>query len=298
MTAPLATQIAPLGLREILRTIVRGAYDLQKVRIEMGNRICAQFRSKLGLAPSQPEEDDKEAAKVLDRLRERYAKITDGVWRELPRLKDFKGDELISSYAELVLVHEYIKLESSEKSNFKLLEKTLESFPIYTEFLQHVSGCGPALSAIIITEFDPHKAKYPSSFWAYAGFDVGPDGRGRSKRAEHLRKVTYTDKEGKEATRNGITFNPWLKTKLYLLGTCFVKVRGHKYRDCFDHYKNRLQNHPGWVGRTKKNINDAAIRYAVKQFLIDLYKAWRALEGLEVHPPYHEAKLGLRHGQS
>jgi len=32
-------------------------------------------------------------------------------------------------------------------------------------------------------------------------------------------------------------------------------------------------------------------------FIIDLYKAWRKIEGLEVHTPYSEAKLGLKHGR-
>ena len=32
-----------------------------------------------------------------------------------------------------------------------------------------------------------------------------------------------------------------------------------------------------------------------KMFLIDLYRAWRVVESLPVHDPYHEAKLGLKH---
>jgi hypothetical protein len=33
----------------------------------------------------------------------------------------------------------------------------------------------------------------------------------------------------------------------------------------------------------------------IKRFLVDLYKAWRPLEGLPVAPEYSEAKLGLKH---
>ena len=40
-----------------------------------------------------------------------------------------------------------------------------------------------------------------------------------------------------------------------------------------------------------------AIRYMIKQFLADLYNAWRPLEGLEVAPTYAEAKLGIKHRQ-
>ena len=38
-----------------------------------------------------------------------------------------------------------------------------------------------------------------------------------------------------------------------------------------------------------------AMRPAVKTFLADLYEVWRGLEGLEVHKPYAEAKLGIVH---
>jgi hypothetical protein len=35
----------------------------------------------------------------------------------------------------------------------------------------------------------------------------------------------------------------------------------------------------------------------IKRFLVDLYKAWRPLEGLPVAPEYGEGKLGIIHGQ-
>jgi hypothetical protein len=38
-------------MKELLRTMTRSAYDLQKLRIEMGNRLCAAFKSKLGAEP-------------------------------------------------------------------------------------------------------------------------------------------------------------------------------------------------------------------------------------------------------
>ena len=35
-----------------IRMMVRGTYDLQKLRIQMGNRIVGNFKSKLGQQPS------------------------------------------------------------------------------------------------------------------------------------------------------------------------------------------------------------------------------------------------------
>ena len=38
-----------------LKTIVRGAYDIQKNRIQTGNRLVGNFKAKLGQAPSEKE---------------------------------------------------------------------------------------------------------------------------------------------------------------------------------------------------------------------------------------------------
>lgn len=64
--------------KQTLKTMVRGTYDLQKLRIEMGNRIIGNFKSKLGQAPSQKEEEiDEDAQEVLDDLRASYTKASD-----------------------------------------------------------------------------------------------------------------------------------------------------------------------------------------------------------------------------
>lgn len=285
--------------RQTLRTMVRGTYDLQKLRIEMGNRLCAAYRTRLGIEPgeSEAEEDNKEAAKVLDALRAQFKQITDGVKRELPPLSKFTPGPLISSYTELCLVAEYLELEANEEKHFRRLGTILEEFPIYTTFLKHVKGCGPAMSGVILSEFDISKARYPSSLWQYAGLGVEHDGRGTSKRKEHLVSITYTDKDGKEAQRMGIRHNNWLKTKLLgVLAGSFLRSSS-PYRVHYDNYKHRLESSTGdWSERSKLNRHRAALRYMVKMFLLDLYKAWRAVEGLPVHPPYQEAKLGHVHG--
>ena len=41
---------------EELRMLVRGAYQMQQLRVGMGNRVVATYKVKLGQAPSTPEE--------------------------------------------------------------------------------------------------------------------------------------------------------------------------------------------------------------------------------------------------
>jgi hypothetical protein len=293
--------------KQVLRAIVRSSYDLQKLRIESGNRIVAQFKSKLGGQPGKKESDtlDEEDQSLLRDLKFRFKKLTAGVAKEgLPTKRKWKGDNLITDYSEAVLISNYLTLERDEASQFRRLESVLEEFPIYEEFLKGIRGCGPAMSAVVIAEIDITKARYPSSLWAYAGLDVvvqndNSESRGRSRRKEHLREIDYTDKDGKPAKRVGITFNPFLKTKLTgVLGPCLIRAGSDPYRAVYDHYKHRLESHPKWAAKTKGHRHNASIRYMIKALLLDLYVAWRNLERLPVSAPYAEAKLGLKHRQN
>ena len=279
-----------------IKTMVRGAYDIQKLRIQMGNRIVGNFKAKLGQKPSEPETElDVEGKKILKLLRERFKKITDGV-KTFPRQATFKGDEIISDYTELCLLAQYVDLESEEARHFARLGSILRDYPIFTVFLDKVKGIGPAMAGVIVSEINISKAKYPSSLWAYAGLDVAADGQGRSRKKEHLVERDYTDKDGKPAKRVGITFNPFLKTKLIgVLASSFLRSGNEQYAKVYNDYKHRLENHEKWKERSKGHRHNAAMRYMVKQFLVDLYRAWRPLEGLVVAPDYNEAKLGHRH---
>jgi hypothetical protein len=304
--------------------MTRSCYDLQNLRMATGLRLVANFRARLGgKGPTQIADSDmdEEAKSILKQLRESYARLTDGIVKEtmapnvraLPRRRGFTGDGIITDYTELVLVAQWIEFDRLEKRQFSDLDKLLPEFPIYVEFLSKVIGVGPAMSAVMISEFDIHRAKYASSLWKFAGLDVGADGLGRSRRREHLVEHSYTDKAGNPAKRLGITFDPFLKTKLTgVLGPSFLRS-GSSYRRFYDAYKHRIESDParpkppgrqsGWefdfrVHWRKKRIHDASIRYMVKMFLADLYERWRPLEGLPVFSTYHEAKQGHVHGSA
>ena len=281
-----------------LKTIVRGAYDIQKNRIQTGNRLVGNFKAKLGQAPSEKEDTiDKEGQQVLLNLRRSHKLLTEGV-ASFPRQATFKGDEVISDYTELCLVDNYLELEAQEKSHFRRLGNILKGYPIYNEFLLGVTGVGPAMAGVMLSEIDITKAEYPSSLHKYAGLDVASDGQGRSRKKEHLEDSEYTDKEGKVQIKKGITFNPFLKTKLVgVLGSSFIKQSPDKcvYRKIYDDYKHRLEHMDAHKEKSKGHRHNMAVRYMVKMFLVDLYNAWRRIEGLPVAPTYSEAKLGKVH---
>lgn len=278
-----------------LKVMVRGFYDLQKLRIQMGNRIVGNFKAKLGQEPGHSEDElDSEGKEILKKLRASYTLITDGV-KAFPSEKKFSANGVISTYTELCLLDEYVSLEQQEAKAVKHIKAVLVEYPIWNAFLLGVRGVGPAMGGVIISEIDISKAKYPSSLWAYTGLDVASDGRGRSRKQDHLVEKEYTNKDGEQATRKGITFNPFLKTKMIgVLAGSFLKAGG-PYEQIYRDYKNRLESRPDLEEESKGHRHNMALRYMVKMFLLDLHREWRALEGYEPTPPYHEAKLGMKH---
>ena len=276
-----------------LKSAVNGFYTIQRNRIQIGNAVVANFKEKIGQNPGEPEEVlEVDAKLLLSGLRTSYKRITDGVTRLTSR--NFKQDGHISTFSELALIEMYNALVESEDDAEKRIQQAVKEFAIYTEFLEDVRGCGPMMSAVIISQFDIHKAQYPSSLHAYAGLDV-VNGKGRSRQKEHLVDQTYVDAEGNEQTKKGISFNPFVKTKLIgVLGSSFIKSGG-PYREVYDNYKHRLQHMPAHAEKSKGHIHNMAVRYMIKRFLTDLYRVWRELEKLPVAPEYSEAKLGIVH---
>jgi len=286
--------------KNTLKSLMQSFYDAQKLRIQTGNRLVANIRVRLGQEPGRPTEELNEQGKqLLGEALQQYKRVTDGLStnRFQEKVKAIAvSDGIMADVYEYELCRFYAKHLESEESMGSSIAKMVETFPIWDSFLKGVRGCGPLMAAVCISELDPHKAKYASSFWKYAGLDVGPDGRGRSKRSEHLIKVTYTTRKGEEAERLSITYNPFLKTKLMgVLGTSFLRSAS-PYRAIYDGYKHRLENHETYKDVSKGHRHNMSMRYMVKLFLRDLWVAMREVEGLPVYSGYDEAKLGLVHG--
>jgi len=292
-----------------LRALVRGAYAVQKLRIQFGNRIVGKWKADRGMVSGVKEEETMSAKDktILDKIDKAYKVMTDGLVK-FPNEKGFIGNDMISQYSFLCMVSEYVELRAFEEVHFNRFVPLLKKYSFYTEWMQRIKGLGPRMSAVLLTEIDIYTAKYASSIRKYAGLDVGPDGTGRSRRKEHLVKVTYTDKKGKEKEKDSITYNPFLKTKLMgVLADCLIRAGNKRYYPMYLNYKNRLENHPkygkaldGTKDENDLNINPIrrhtmAKRKIVQQFLVELFLAWKEHEGLPVPPDYAVEKLGIVH---
>lgn len=258
MTEPMPLRVEPdkPGLSpkvSALRMLTRGAYDLQKLRIQTGLRLYANFRKRLGVNPTEKTEEGDEAATILEQLKGSYKTLTAAVARNrtLPDKAKFTGDGIISDFSELVMVNQYLELERQEAKQFRQLVPLLDDLPIYSKYLKNEIGIGPAMAAVLVTYLNPYKTVRPSQFWAYAGLDVAPDGAARSRRKEHLVDREYIDKDGKTQTKKSVTYNPWFHDRL--LGAMAVSVlrAGSKRRRDYDNYKHRIQTDPNRIKMTE-----------------------------------------------
>ena len=283
----------------IPKSLIRSLYDIQHIRIQTGNRIVVEIKNRMGQRPGEKEENiDVEGKMYLAAARAEYKRIADAFvlnkaasYFKVP----YEDYAIICDPAMLLFMQIYERQLQDESEMEKVIAKTVQEHPLWDAFLKDTKGCGPLMSAVILSEFDIRKAERISQFWSYAGLDVADDGRGRGRYKEHLVDQDYKDKDGKTQTKKGITFNPFLKTKMVgVLGGCFIKVDG-KYRKIYVDYKHRLENHEKHKDKTKMHRHNMATRYMVKIFLQDLWLAWREIEGLPVTQPYHEAVLGHTH---
>ena len=286
---------------DLIRLAVRSHYDAQKLRIEMGNRICAQIRSAF-IGPQVHE--DCEGFKEYETARKEFntavKEAVPDATSELARLIAFI--EAHDPQHPGVITHEWaVKLQlrqgslaTTEKellSDVKGLVKEVDIWP----WLESVKGCGPAMSGVIVCEMkDPARFANVAKLWAYSGLHVID---GRAARREKGKKANW---------------NSFLKTKLVgVLGPSFLKC-GSPYREFYDNYKTRLENRPcslppekhkagataeslGPNGCTKGHMHNKAMRYMVKMFVADLWEEWRKLRGLPGRPSYAEEYLGKVH---
>lgn len=295
---PNTTPIVVDEVRYKLRAAIDTFYDLQKLRIQVGNRLCASF--KYGSDDSN--EDDKfimvligEYDRVTDTLVEQF---DNNSRRLLKAIKATDNLEYIKSAFDYSLVEQYKSLREQEDETNKLISKLVKEHPMWDRFFVDVKGCGTTMAAICIAYLDIHKARYVSSFWSYSGVGTRTteDGSVVAMSRKSTIEVEYVDSEGNIKTKKSIGYNEFLHTKLLgVLGDSFVK-QGDVYRKVYDDYKNRYLNKPDWQtqkGALRLRAHRAAIRQVIKAFLRDLWVEWRTYEGYEIPLSYAEAHLGM-----
>jgi hypothetical protein len=217
---------------------------------------------------------------------------------------------IISESAEIDQLDGYEFALKAEERQYKAVSELVQTHPIWIEFLKGVKGCGPMMAGVIISQVDIVIANTPSKLFAYVGNDTvlvrdeddnivyDEDGKevrsGRSKREEHLVKREYITKKGERKEKRSITYNPFMKAKMNgVLSGNFFKAKSY-YAEVYHGYKTRIDNSPKHADKNGYHRKSMGTRYMIKAFLLDLWIAWRLIEGLEVRTPYYIEKLGLK----
>ena len=249
-------------------------YDIQKMRIEAGNRLGQLERDGM----------DAERAKYLqDWIDERLVKVekeimgiaanyvkTEPVYLEF--LKDVKGIGPVISACLISWLRPYFR------DTVVCLEcGHTEPADFTTHNGRHPDQCAECESEKILYPFSTI-----SALWRYCGMDVR---NGEAPRRQKGRKIDW---------------NPRLRTLCWKISDSLIKVQGpyrERYLTAKDAYQ-REHPEPEPSGRkskagkeimryTKQHIHLLAKRKVVKPFLAELWLKWRELEGLPVRGPYN-----------
>jgi len=316
--------------RNQLRTSVRFLYDLQKLRIQQGNRTG----SDTVVLEGADLEFHRKRSESLNMLEKAELKNVENLCKDEPINKwlraqkgigatmvgcilsefDITKAETISAFWKYcglhvltggwTLVHSY-KNRSKRKTRFERFTSIdLENM----ETIEHEEGYN--------LKFDDGTERY------WLSMDVTED-ESDIKVEEFRRSRAPHPIKGQK-----LGYNAWLRTKLVgVAADCMIKANS-PWRQFYDEYKLRKQSMvlPVCMGcdgtkRAKKGENKgqkcknckgtgkdapwgesdghrhrAAIRYMMKKFLQELWITWRKLEGLSVTESYAEAVLGRHHG--
>ena len=212
------------------------------------------------------------------------------------------------------------ELEGVEKEILRDIAAHLKTMPVYTEILsdkKRFKGIGVTLAAVIISEVDIKRAETASALWRYAGLAPVPcrrcklckDEVKKARGGSYVHAFNRADKckikevpesntyESSRAERPAkgekLAYNRFFKTKMVgVMADCLLKANS-PFRSFYDDYKHRLVS--GNRGRSDGHRHRMALRYMVKQVLLEIWRDWRELEGLAVRPSYQEEYLGHTH---
>ena len=142
--------------KEQIRCSISSYYDLQKMRISVGNRLVASFYAQLGVSPaskkdeegpSKPAELDKESKSFLDGLKKDYSKISQGIAenqasikKEIKTLEKDNSLTYIKNESDYRFVRSYMLLLDSEDDMIKIIDSFVKNHPMWEAFFEPKIG--------------------------------------------------------------------------------------------------------------------------------------------------------------
>lgn len=279
----------------LLRFKTKNFYDLQKLRIQSGNRDKWKDKDDIQLS----DEDIEYFSAMADNLNHAENIAKDEIFREVhnTRLwKEFlKGVSGCGETMSAVLMSEIDIVRATTVSKILAvcglgIEKEWEIE--YQDVITHEKKdyIQPVKKQVVwgtseesAKNCTPRPKKFKNKF---------------IEKGDLQRKVNYcnriSDKTEIQKLRKDEmpSYNKFLKTKvLGVMVDCFMRAKNNQYKTFYYDYKQRKEP----KGLKKGHLDRQAKRYMIKMFMKDLYANWRAIEGLPVRQPYEEEYLNKKH---
>ena len=260
---------------------------------------------------------DRLAVKMLVRAREDFQSMRKRMDNRIGRKADGTSQNIderdirAEDYINFSTIADEARVQ--EKAIEKMLKKTLKRFPVYNDYLKDIKGVGDISAGWIIGEFDIDIATTVSKLWQFCGLNPGMVLGKKRKESEDGKSFTYVQTNtlvrGDKLTPEFVApFNKRLRTALVgVMADGFIKSQNDYCMKYYYPYKMRLEQEENlapvpvkgkqkpWKDESKGHRDRAAKRYMIKMFLLDLYVAWRKIEGLPVREPYQVEYLGHKH---
>lgn len=136
ITNPNTTEIKPDLIKMEILNSIRNFYDIQKLRISIGNRVYAALASKLDLdLDTESEEESKEAVEVMKKAINEFNVINNSlkavdIAKEIVMLRDISKDEL-----ETLLTKMTLEKNPSYSKDKVLLEDAIKEYNVINKFI-------------------------------------------------------------------------------------------------------------------------------------------------------------------
>lgn len=293
-----------------IRVILNNLEVVQKVRISMGNTIRNSMFRQLG--KKRFDELKKQHGEYLNALMEEYNRLKKGFVNKEGKMltltkKKFVGTSLIPTFMVYRMLSSYDNILRSEKELVSALKDAVHEHKYWIHHAEGIKGLGEIITAHLIANLDPYKARHPSAFIRYCGMDVQYNeetGRYEGTNKKHTREIPYLDINGEVSVTKTLGYNVKLKAKIMgVLFSSFLKNKDCYYRKIYDdskyYYSNRSDLKKRWEEKKKGDSSSAhkmAARKAMSYFLRDWWMLCRECEGLPLNGgDYAFAKLGITH---
>ena len=224
-------------------------------------------------------------------------------------------------------------LDDMETKTTQMVGRNLKGIPIWDEWLSGVKGVGPRMGGLLVAETHIEKCDTISKLWAWYGLAV-KDGKaqvrikGAKANFNPWRKSKVLKILGESLIKQGDKYyelycNYKNRKETQMVNPCMCcngtgkakRTEEHQDgnevvtfdTDVVEYVKVKTETKlvtcwncngtggPAPWGCSKMHRHNAAMRYMVKQFLADLWIAWRHLEGLPITQSYAQRFMPEMH---